>query len=204
MESTIEKNDLIAQKELYLVKEPLPTFPINGFSERTIAVEVLKNYATANNFSLVVKESKPTMVHLKCSKGGSYKNKHKVEDTKRKRKKNSSLIGCPYLLKLSFKKKVQGYLPLKQCHLEEAYHNHPLSPTPSTIPLKPRLPEASVEKNVVEKSPNRAILETPNPQKNNTIENDDAHKPKIQSGRVLRSHSRRIPSKSSTKMPIGL
>ncbi|OAD72398.1 hypothetical protein PHYBLDRAFT_65557 [Phycomyces blakesleeanus NRRL 1555(-)] len=132
-------------KKHYPVQQPLPVSPANGYSDMTMAISKMQEYALANNFALVTRDSKPTRVYLKCAKGGHYKNTRNIEDSERKRIPSSGKTGCPYLLKISYKKAAKGYLLLKATNEIEGYHNHPLDDDCLESTLKGRLSKVTVD-----------------------------------------------------------
>ncbi|OAD70649.1 hypothetical protein PHYBLDRAFT_69513 [Phycomyces blakesleeanus NRRL 1555(-)] len=102
-------------------------FPKDGMKNKDEVVNVMKAYAIENNFVLVTARSQVPILHLKCAKGGAYKTR-RDGDEKAKRITQTCRVGCPYLLRFSFRKKEQKYYLLKSLHEKEKYHNHPLSP----------------------------------------------------------------------------
>ncbi|OAD73333.1 hypothetical protein PHYBLDRAFT_65941 [Phycomyces blakesleeanus NRRL 1555(-)] len=114
-----------------------------------LAIAKMQEYALANNFALVIKDGKPTRVYLKCSKGGHYKNTRKIDDNDRKKIPSSGMIGCPYLLKVSYKKAAKGYFLLKATHEIEAFHNHPLDDECMESILKGRLSRVTTEDSIM-------------------------------------------------------
>ncbi|OAD78937.1 hypothetical protein PHYBLDRAFT_140995 [Phycomyces blakesleeanus NRRL 1555(-)] len=131
--------------QYYRVKQPLPTPPPNGYKDMAEAVGKMQEYALSNNFALATKDRKPTRVYLKCSKGGRYRSTRKIQECDRKKISPSRLTGCPYLLKLSYKKSIQGYMPLKPTREIEGYHNHPLDEKCLESTLKGRLSKISID-----------------------------------------------------------
>ncbi|KAI9029618.1 hypothetical protein CLU79DRAFT_471105 [Phycomyces nitens] len=102
-------------------------FPKDGMKDKDEVVDAMKTYAIENNFVLVTARSQIPILHLKCAKGGTYRGRRDGGENI-KRSSETRRVGCPYLLRFSFRKKDQKYYLLRSLHEKEEYHNHPLSP----------------------------------------------------------------------------
>ncbi|OAD75684.1 hypothetical protein PHYBLDRAFT_143934 [Phycomyces blakesleeanus NRRL 1555(-)] len=114
-------------EKMYLLKTTL-SFSENGYPDKQSVLQAIKNYALSNNFTVKIKEGKFPILHIACSKTGVYHDKCNISDEKRKKTPNSSLTGCPYLLRFSYKKKSKIYLSLFTYGENEHCHNHPVTP----------------------------------------------------------------------------
>ncbi|KAI9021745.1 hypothetical protein CLU79DRAFT_835613 [Phycomyces nitens] len=117
----------ITNESLYPVETPFP-FPEDGYPDKQSVIKAVNDYALSNNFTIKIKDGKFPILHLACSKAGAYRDKRNISDDKRKRAPNSSLIGCPYVLRFSFKRNNMRYLPLPTRGKNENCHNHPITP----------------------------------------------------------------------------
>lgn len=110
--------------ELFKSSKPLPSIPENATKETII--KTLKKHAIENNFEVVIARSTETLVHLKCVKGGVYRNTRKLTDETRKiKKKNSRRINCPFYIRVGMGKGRINYL--KPTSENEHYHNHDIT-----------------------------------------------------------------------------
>ncbi|OAD67654.1 hypothetical protein PHYBLDRAFT_72678 [Phycomyces blakesleeanus NRRL 1555(-)] len=114
-------------EKMYSLKTTL-SFPENDYLDKQSVLEAVNEYALSNNFSVKIKDVKFPTLHLACSKAGAYCDKCNISEDKRKKAPNSSLTGCPFLLRFSFKNKSQRYLPLPARGDNEHCHNHPITP----------------------------------------------------------------------------
>ncbi|OAD80207.1 hypothetical protein PHYBLDRAFT_140211 [Phycomyces blakesleeanus NRRL 1555(-)] len=114
-------------KKMYLLKTTL-SFPKNGYSDKQSVLQAVKNYVLFHNFIVKVKNRKFPILHIACSKADVYCDKRNISNEKRKKTPNSSLTGCLYLLRFSYKKKSKRYLPLPAYGENEHCHNHPVTP----------------------------------------------------------------------------
>ncbi|OAD81541.1 hypothetical protein PHYBLDRAFT_139082 [Phycomyces blakesleeanus NRRL 1555(-)] len=114
-------------EKMYLLKTTL-SFPKNGYPDKQSVLQAINDYALSNNFTVKIKDGKFPILHTACSKAGVYCDKRNISDEKRKKMPNSSLTGCPYLLRFSYKKKSKRYLPLHAYGENEHCRNHPVTP----------------------------------------------------------------------------
>ncbi|KAI9276382.1 hypothetical protein BY458DRAFT_488769 [Sporodiniella umbellata] len=100
---------------------PLPDIPKN--SDKEEVKKMLMEYALCHNFILTVCQSSAKLLHLKCKKGGSYKNWRRLNKEDRRRHKKSGRTGCPFYIRLSNKKGL-GFQYLSPRVDRERFHNH--------------------------------------------------------------------------------
>lgn len=108
----------------FLSSKPLPSIPENATKE--IVIKILKEHAVENNFKIVIARSTSTNVHLKCVKGGTYRNTRKLTEEDRQVWKNSQRTNCPFLIRVA-KSKNGGFIYLKPTTESEKFHNHELT-----------------------------------------------------------------------------
>ncbi|OAD66013.1 hypothetical protein PHYBLDRAFT_183959 [Phycomyces blakesleeanus NRRL 1555(-)] len=112
---------------MYSAKTAL-SFPENGYPDKQSVLEAVNKKGLSNNFTVKIKEGKFTTLHLACSKAGAYWDKCNISEEKRKKGSNSSLTGCPFLLRFSFKKKSNIYLSFSTRGDNKNCHDHPVIP----------------------------------------------------------------------------
>jgi hypothetical protein len=57
---------------MFRVSLPLPVIPKNA--DKEVVNKLLTDYATENNFTLVITKVKPILIHFSCKKGEKYQN----------------------------------------------------------------------------------------------------------------------------------
>ncbi|OAD78212.1 hypothetical protein PHYBLDRAFT_140313 [Phycomyces blakesleeanus NRRL 1555(-)] len=77
--------------------------------------------------------------------GGHYRNTYKFEVCDRLKIHPSSKTGYPYIIKISFKKGIKRYLPLKANSYVDNFHNHSLDDKCLELTLKSRLLRVATE-----------------------------------------------------------
>ncbi|KAI8880689.1 hypothetical protein K501DRAFT_190654, partial [Backusella circina FSU 941] len=95
-------------------------------AEKNTAKKLLTEYAIQNNFTLTTANSGPTFIHLKCKKGGEYRNWQNLSEEERKCIKNSTRISCPYYIRIG-NSKTQGFHYVQSVSVDEHYHKHSLN-----------------------------------------------------------------------------
>ncbi|KAL8109214.1 hypothetical protein AgCh_025346 [Apium graveolens] len=74
----------------------LPPTP-GTFGNRDELISYVREFGASQGYVVTIKKSKrDRRVILGCDRGGVYRNRHKVEEKKRKRKASSRLINCPF------------------------------------------------------------------------------------------------------------
>ncbi|KAK3211131.1 hypothetical protein Dsin_015837 [Dipteronia sinensis] len=77
-------------------KKMLPP-PPGTFQDREDLISHVRDYGASQGYVVTIKKSrKDRRVILGCDRGGVYRNRRKIDETKRKRKACSRLINCPF------------------------------------------------------------------------------------------------------------
>ncbi|XP_040370465.1 uncharacterized protein LOC112186885 isoform X4 [Rosa chinensis] len=85
-----------SQIELTIQNNMLP--PQAGtFQDREDLIQYVRDFGASQGYVVTIKKSrKDRRVILGCDRGGVYRNRRKIDESKRKRKANSRLINCPF------------------------------------------------------------------------------------------------------------
>lgn len=110
--------------EIYESSEPLPL--ISESSTKDTVVNAVKEYAKRNGFEVVIARSTAHSAHLKCKKGGAYKNVRNLSEDDRKSYRNTCRIQCPFYIRIGTKKD-KGLTYLSHVSNDEKYHNHEIN-----------------------------------------------------------------------------
>ena len=83
----------------------------------------VQQLAQTEGYAIVTRSSRKGLIYLQCDRGGTYKNCRNLTDETRKRKPNSKLINCQFMLRAKLLSSNQKW------HLTilEGSHNHPPS-----------------------------------------------------------------------------
>lgn len=85
-----------AQKELITPSKMLPPEP-GTFRDREDLITYVRDFGANQGYVVTIKKSrKDRRVILGCDRGGVYRNRRKIDESKRKRKATSRLINCPF------------------------------------------------------------------------------------------------------------
>ncbi|WOG84465.1 hypothetical protein DCAR_0103648 [Daucus carota subsp. sativus] len=116
----------------------LPPTP-GTFKNREELITYVREFGASQGYVVTIKKSKrDRRVILGCDRGGVYRNRHKVEEKKRKRKSSSRLINCPFE---AIGKKDDDEWVLTVKHAE---HNHEALKDMSEHPYSRRFTEEEV------------------------------------------------------------
>lgn len=67
------------------------------FLDREDLIQYVRDFGASQGYVVTIKKSrKDRRVILGCDRGGVYRNRRKIDESKRKRKANSRLINCPF------------------------------------------------------------------------------------------------------------
>lgn len=84
------------QTELTGQKKMLPP-PPGTFQDREDLIKHVRDFGANQGYVVTIKKSrKDRRVILGCDRGGVYRNRRKIDESKRKRKACSRLINCPF------------------------------------------------------------------------------------------------------------
>nr|XP_048335087.1 uncharacterized protein LOC107425045 isoform X2 [Ziziphus jujuba var. spinosa] len=85
-----------SRKELTEQNEMLPPQP-GTFQDREDLIKYVRDFGANQGYVVTIKKSrKDRRVILGCDRGGVYRNRRKIDESKRKRKASSRLINCPF------------------------------------------------------------------------------------------------------------
>lgn len=89
----METENLMGDAADQLMLPPTP----GTFGNREELITYVREFGASQGYVVTIKKSKrDRRVILGCDRGGVYRNRHKVEEKKRKRKASSRLINCPF------------------------------------------------------------------------------------------------------------
>ncbi|XLR16533.1 hypothetical protein HN51_037510 [Arachis hypogaea] len=87
------KNELEPKEGLTIMLPPPP----GTFQDREDLIKHVCDFGANERYVVTIKKSrKDRRVILGCDRRGVYHNRHKIEESKRKRKATSRLINCPF------------------------------------------------------------------------------------------------------------
>lgn len=92
------------------------------FDSRDELFNSAQSHAQSEGYAVVTRSSRKGLLYLQCDKGGQYKNCRNLTEETRKRKPNSKLTGCPFMLR---GKEIEN--EEWQLTVLESDHNHPPS-----------------------------------------------------------------------------
>ncbi|OBZ90277.1 hypothetical protein A0J61_01681 [Choanephora cucurbitarum] len=115
-------NETEHHPDLHAVVEPFPQMT-TGMTRESLD-GLMTEYATRNNFVMVVDKSDAKRLVLQCEKGGHYK--HKKLGARKRQPRSSHKINCPYRIRFSKLKNDKGFKVNKPVNQTELLHNHPL------------------------------------------------------------------------------
>ncbi|XP_027363705.1 uncharacterized protein LOC113871114 [Abrus precatorius] len=79
-----------------VLKRMLPP-PLGTFQNREDLIKHVRDFGANQGYVVTIKKSrKDRRVILGCDRGGVYRNRRKIDESKRKRKATSRLINCPF------------------------------------------------------------------------------------------------------------
>lgn len=82
-----------SQKEQNKMLPPQP----GTFEDREDLIKYVRDFGASQGYVVTIKKSrKDRRVILGCDRGGVYRNRRKIDESKRKRKASSRLINCPF------------------------------------------------------------------------------------------------------------
>ncbi|OMO56320.1 Methylmalonate-semialdehyde dehydrogenase, partial [Corchorus capsularis] len=85
-----------SQAEFSGQKRMLPP-PAGAFQDREDLIKHVRDFGASQGYVVTIKKSrKDRRVILGCDRGGIYRNRRKIDESKRKRKACSKLINCPF------------------------------------------------------------------------------------------------------------
>lgn len=85
-----------SQTEVTRQNKMLPPQP-GTFEDREDLVKYVRDFGASQGYVVTIKKSrKDRRVILGCDRGGVYRNRRKIDESKRKRKASSRLINCPF------------------------------------------------------------------------------------------------------------
>lgn len=85
-----------SQTEVTRQNKMLPPKP-GTFEDREDLVKYVRDFGASQGYVVTIKKSrKDRRVILGCDRGGVYRNRRKIDESKRKRKASSRLINCPF------------------------------------------------------------------------------------------------------------
>lgn len=87
-----------AQSEIEVTKQNKMLPPQPGtFEDREDLIKYVRDFGASQGYVVTIKKSrKDRRVILGCDRGGVYRNRRKIDESKRKRKASSRLINCPF------------------------------------------------------------------------------------------------------------
>lgn len=115
--------------------------PEDRYDSREELLRAAKDWAANNGYAITIARSnaKKGVVYLQCDRGGSYRNRHHLEENQRRRKTGSRLTGCPFS---AVGTSVQDVWFLR---VREKDHNHDPSAAPTAHPSLRRFDEGQME-----------------------------------------------------------
>ncbi|KAL3527569.1 hypothetical protein ACH5RR_012225 [Cinchona calisaya] len=88
--------ELQSQQNVFVEKLMLPP-PPGTFQDREELIEHVREFGASQGYVVTIKKSRrDRRVILGCDRGGVYRNRRKMDESKRKRKSCSRLINCPF------------------------------------------------------------------------------------------------------------
>ncbi|VVA35939.1 PREDICTED: methylmalonate-semialdehyde [Prunus dulcis] len=85
-----------SQIEVTKLNKMLPPQP-GAFEDREDLIKYVRDFGASQGYVVTIKKSrKDRRVILGCDRGGVYRNRRKIDESKRKRKASSRLINCPF------------------------------------------------------------------------------------------------------------
>lgn len=86
-----ESNSELTEQQLMLPPTP------GTFQDREDLIKHVRDFGASQGYVVTIKKSRrDRRVILGCDRGGVYRNRRKIEESKRKRKASSRLINCPF------------------------------------------------------------------------------------------------------------
>ncbi|XP_062100666.1 uncharacterized protein LOC133806588 isoform X2 [Humulus lupulus] len=196
----------LSQKEL---NEMLPPQP-GTFEDREDLIKYVRDFGASQGYVVTIKKSrKDRRVILGCDRGGVYRNRRKIDESKRKRKASSRLINCPFE---AIGKKEDDVWVLA---IKNGEHNHEALKDMSEHPYSRRFTEEEVRKIKVMTEagikPRQVLkaLKQSNPELQSTPRHLYNLKAKIRQGTVSEKSfnswrpNRSVPVNTSTSNPEG-
>lgn len=127
-----------SQEEVTGQNMMLPPEP-GSFQDREDLIKYVRDFGASQGYVVTIKKSrKDRRVILGCDRGGVYRNRRKIDESKRKRKASSRLINCPFEA-IGKKEDDLWVLTIKNGH-----HNHEALKDMSEHPCSRRFTEEEV------------------------------------------------------------
>ena len=115
--------------------------PPTDFASRDELLAGAKAWAASQGFAVVIARSRPKRLWLRCDRGGFHEGRHIPPEQRKRKARESRLVGCTFRMRASEKKDNTWHVVT-----QEADHNHPPSQDLRAHPSLRKMTEAQTQK----------------------------------------------------------